>query len=1434
MRVNSPDTPQALFISLAETHHDMGIARMKTDIDIPEAHWTFVGQPIATAAYVTNQKKQKRPGNDVPLWVPKNNEDRINAVTGLPLDRRSRKRLVRAEARMKVLDQTDSHHQDVFSGQDDMLTVSNIDQWIEYTEERRVPEEESHRDVDSYRSTKPRGTDMLTVRHASRDGSLDTRRSPVNRPEQPFTPTENTDPTNTLDEQGSMTLVTTPLAPRCRRRTSRNGRHIKSVVPKEVGEVGAVTQVMASSSSTPREDVYFNGKRDPRSLTTSSLSEPTFPLQVCAIDPGRETIRTQVERRSPDELPTTTYDGAPIPFVVDVGINDSKHRKREYFGKNALGFPTSRRVDDYRRDMSTVSNVEISEWIRRQPPEFAVATMANEEQQLGIHCLLFTWRDLFVEALHDMPATDLIVHDIPTVPNAKPIKTKVPLWTTAETEFQREKLPPLMKSGVLAQCRSDWSTKPKYVQKKDGDPKNLRMVNTFIVLNKYTIKCSYPGRRLEPILESIGQDKLKVFFQVDAANGYYAVPLNPDDAYKTAFPTIYGSLCYLRMGQGLTGASGTYLKLKDTVFGHIPDGKGGFEPPLGEADTDVSCHFYMDDDIGGATDVDRLAAFLHEHYFPRLAWAKLTLSPKKCRFFTDMLTVLGWEISGLGRQPVQSKRDVIGNWPVPKNEQELLQFTYMLPYLQDLIPGKADLINIMKRAIKTERRMEEDKDGKRHRVVKALGFEWDADCQKAFDLARTAIRDHIVSGGDPSLQYHLATDASGTGAGGVLVQIPGAPPGTNMFDRPMSEHRVIKFISKKFIDAQTRYHNTEREFLSLLLCLDEVRYLISGSPFPTMVYTDHSAILNILSNADNGRGRISRWQYEIGEYNLELHHIPGKKMVVADGLSRLREFPEMATIPRADDMVSFNIETESPVVNPQWSLWEEDHWYGPIVRYLLRGSLSPAEVVNGRTLSTAEIKRVKRKSVRYQLVETPTECRLYFVERNSKLSKCVRPNEVTSALGELHDTHGHFSAEISQRRSYGTYYWPTRHADIMRWCRSCHACQMVGPLRPSAGMLPILQVQPLDLIGLDYMGPLSPIAKDGSRFVLIIVDYFTRKLWATPTPNATSETTWAVFQTRVSDHYGFPLATYTDNGSHFTGKIFPQQMTRNAVKMHFAAPGAPSSVGMSEAYVKLVKTSLQKELQRNGTDITDWSILVPTVEKNINSRLVGSSPWSPDELFFGFVPRFPGNELRFEDVVRSTSQSLVVASGLEPSVSDGQRDSRLAKLDEIRDVSSNLRAHEQKVRADRDVKEWKTLREGDLVVLRRYRLDTQKSKKLEPRWSGPYLLSKLSYHGRSGHLTSLHTNAYLGRHHVNQLKKFVPRPEVDWMKDAVEGQRQEQEWSIIEERLDLNPEEDATSADRPREKMGDAFLRWIFAGQIRDTEERDPSYWYRRSVNLRA
>ena len=389
------------------------------------------------------------------------------------------------------------------------------------------------------------------------------------------------------------------------------------------------------------------------------------------------------------------------------------------------------------------------------------------------------------------------------------------------------------------------------------------------------------------------------------------------------------------------------------------------------------------------------------------------------------------------------------------------------------------------------------------------------------------------------------------------------------------------------------------------------------------------------------------------------------------------------------------------------------------------------------------------------------------------MAECVNEDEVMGILEQCHDNHGHFGGKLLLARLIGRFYWPSRAKDAAYYARTCKECQLFGPLRPSAGIKPIVHLQPMDMLGMDFIGPIAPMSNSGNRYIVILVDYFTRYMFAQAVPNATGEAARNLLET-VVDLLGWPLSIYTDNGPHFTGKEFHGLLEEHGVR-HFPAPKShPQSVGLAERYVQLLMNILKKEMQR-ASKVT-WDEHIPGALRTLNTRALRVHGFTPAELLFGFNPR---------DDTRGTLQELFTMDGLDRTAYG----LRFSSIDEARGTAEAKTTRAADAIERTSDGKWEPLEEGDLVLLRRFDVEKHHGMKLEPQWEGPYRLVQMAWHGRSGRLQDIQTGDLVRvkkgglkeRVHVNHLKLFCPRnaEKVAVMESSlVELATWEAEWEI--------------------------------------------------------
>ena len=88
----------------------------------------------------------------------------------------------------------------------------------------------------------------------------------------------------------------------------------------------------------------------------------------------------------------------------------------------------------------------------------------------------------------------------------------------------------MLERGVIEESTSPWMSPAVFVRKKSGD---IRLCIDYRELNKKTQKEVYPL----PLPDEV-EDKLSgstIFSTLDLHSGYWQLPVNSEDCYKTAF-----------------------------------------------------------------------------------------------------------------------------------------------------------------------------------------------------------------------------------------------------------------------------------------------------------------------------------------------------------------------------------------------------------------------------------------------------------------------------------------------------------------------------------------------------------------------------------------------------------------------------------------------------------------------------------------------------------------------------------------------------------------------------------------------------------------------------------------------------------------------------------------------------------------------------------
>ena len=130
---------------------------------------------------------------------------------------------------------------------------------------------------------------------------------------------------------------------------------------------------------------------------------------------------------------------------------------------------------------------------------------------------------------------------------------------------------------------------------------------------------------------------------------------------------------------------------------------------------------------------------------------------------------------------------------------------------------------------------------------------------------------------------------------------------------------------------------------------------------------------------------------------------------------------------------------------------------------------------------------------------------------------------------------GHMGVNRTCQKILSHFYWPRLRKDVAEFCKSCHACQIVGKPNqtiPQAPLKPLPAVQePLNRVIVDCVGPLAK-TRSGNQYLLTIMCASTRFPEAIPLRNIKAKTIVKAL-TKFLTLVGLPSSIQSDQGSNF-------------------------------------------------------------------------------------------------------------------------------------------------------------------------------------------------------------------------------------------------------------------------------------------------------------
>lgn len=432
------------------------------------------------------------------------------------------------------------------------------------------------------------------------------------------------------------------------------------------------------------------------------------------------------------------------------------------------------------------------------------------------------------------------------------------------------------------------------------------------------------------------------------------------------------------------------------------------------------CFVYIDDIIIYSSDLTQHLQDL-QTVFHKLQEAGLTINLKKSKFCLQEISFLGHVVNTQGIMADPSKVEAIRSYPVPTNLKEVQRFLGLAGWYHRFVPNFSQIaepINALKKKGKT--------------------FHWSDKCQQAFEQFKACLSSPPILS-HPNLQHPFTvyTDASDTGLRAVLTQ-----------RKEQGMEEVIAYASRSLNPAETNYSVTEKECLAVIWALEKWQHYLEYRMFT--VVTDHSALQWVMFSTKT-TGRLIRWALRLQKFDFVIEYRKGKLNAASDALSR------MSNVPAYNVFTSLKNEVDFPIT--AMDLWEEQH-KDPEIQKIFKG------IAENKQDTPEQFEIVEDKLyIKTQLAKGQIQYRMY-------LPKSLIP-EILQHY-HSHPLSGHGGIFKTYKHLQDVVFWPKMWTDVKNYVKCCKKCQTYkyDNRKPAGKLQPITTTRPMEMLGVDIMGPL--------------------------------------------------------------------------------------------------------------------------------------------------------------------------------------------------------------------------------------------------------------------------------------------------------------------------------------------------------------------------
>jgi len=676
----------------------------------------------------------------------------------------------------------------------------------------------------------------------------------------------------------------------------------------------------------------------------------------------------------------------------------------------------------------------------------------------------------------------------------------------------------------------------------------------------------FPIPNIRSILDSFAGNS--IFSEFDLQEAYLQFPLHPDSRPFTAFTWDDQQYMFVGCPYGISLLTSFFQRIMTRIFHDLP-----------------FCSPYVDNLPFAACDWEthrQQAVMIIE----RCNQVNLKIKPR-FNLGHAQLKCLGHVLSINGVAPDPDKLAVIRDWPRPATGKQLQSFLGLCSFLRQHVRHYADITAPLENV-------------KNHQTI-----DWTQSdvLQSSFDVVKEALsRAPVLAFPDFTQPFHIATDASQTGVGGVLFQ-------PRLANEHITATNIVAVVSKKLQPSQQRWPAYRKELFGVVYSLRRFHAYVWGRD-DLVIHTDHKPLTHIFSSVELSHP-LQQWLDTLLDYTFTIVHRDGVLNVIPDAISRMFHAAYSAS--------------------PLWGV---------------AGSLPSAPLAISAALLDGE-----GGGDQSPAQSSPSSDLIVELERRGK--RCPASTLERHELISKAHAYGHFGREAIFRRLFTDgYWWPDMRTEIQTEINDCDVCTRFVVVK--SGFHPaqfITASGPLHHVQVDTSVHLPP-SPEGFVALLVCICVFSGFVVLRPLMDTTAVTVarhlWEIFSI-----IGFPRILQSDNGPEYVNSVLRALVNLTGMEHRLISPYNPRADGKVERSIRTVCMVIKKML--HGTN-KYWPLFVPFAQLAFNSKISSLTLSSPFSLMFARDPNplcdYTGDEPTMVNLDDWKQYQRKLLSIIYPAISD--------------------------------------------------------------------------------------------------------------------------------------------------------------------------------------